>query len=48
MGIIQMGMNRLAEGKTVFVRAYDRFRYGKWEAVTSHFRRPPSSQGELF
>jgi hypothetical protein len=27
--------------KTVYVREYLRFRYGKWEAITSHFRRPP-------
>lgn len=27
--------------RTVHVRAYLRFRYGKWETVVSHFRRPP-------
>ncbi|MCW2282489.1 hypothetical protein M2323_000004 [Rhodoblastus acidophilus] len=27
--------------KTVFVREYDRRRFGKWEHVCSHFRRPP-------
>jgi len=30
-----------AREKTVYVRAYLRFRYGKWEDVTSHYRRPP-------
>lgn len=29
-----------AEEKTVFVRDYLRFRNGKWEDVSSHFRRP--------
>jgi hypothetical protein len=28
--------------KTVLIREYLRFRYGKWETVISHFRRPPS------
>jgi len=27
--------------KTVFVRAYDRFRLGKWEAVGQHWRSHP-------
>lgn len=27
--------------KTVSVRAYWRFRYGKWEYVKHHFRKPP-------
>lgn len=27
--------------KTVLVRYYLRLRHGKWEAVTSHYRRPP-------
>jgi hypothetical protein len=31
----------VAGEKTVFVREYLRCRYGKWEVVTSHFRRPP-------
>jgi hypothetical protein len=30
-----------AFGKTVHVREYLRLRYGKWETVISHFRRPP-------
>lgn len=29
------------DGKTVFVREYLRLRHGKWEDVTSHFRKPP-------
>lgn len=29
------------DGKTVYVRSYVRVRYGKWETVVSHFRRPP-------
>ena len=28
--------------KTVFVREYLRERFGKWETVTSHYRRPPN------
>ena len=32
----------LPDEKTVLVREYLRFRYGKWETVISHFRRPPS------
>ena len=28
-------------GRTVYVREYLRCRIGKWEAVTSHFRRWP-------
>lgn len=31
----------LTDGKTVFVREYLRFRYGKWEDVASHFRNQP-------
>ncbi len=31
----------LTDGKTVYVREYLRFRYGKWEDVASHFRKPP-------
>ncbi|MGJ7497185.1 hypothetical protein ACSFA8_19155 [Variovorax sp. RT4R15] len=27
--------------KSVFVRAYDRFRKGKWEQVCRHYRSPP-------
>jgi hypothetical protein len=27
--------------KTVYVRSYLRLRYGKWETVVSHSRRPP-------
>jgi hypothetical protein len=26
---------------TVYVRQYRRNRYGNWETVTQHFRRPP-------
>ena len=36
-----MGSNRTTGEKTVFVRQYDRFRYGKWERVISHFRSYP-------
>lgn len=34
-------INPMADGKSVYVREYLRFRYGRWEEVTSHFRRPP-------
>lgn len=34
-------LSQLGE-KTVFVRFYLRLRYGKWESVHSHYRRPPS------
>lgn len=36
-------MPNFADGadKTVYVRSYLRFRNGKWEDVTSHFRKPP-------
>lgn len=27
--------------RTVHVRAYHRFRFGKWEVVRAHFRSPP-------
>lgn len=27
--------------KTVYVRSYLRLRNGKWEDVSSHYRRPP-------
>ncbi len=27
--------------KTVYVRRYPRFRFGRWEDVTDHFRSPP-------
>lgn len=27
--------------KTVFVHAYSRFRFGRWESVISHFRSHP-------
>ncbi len=27
--------------KTVFVHAYNRFRFGRWESVISHFRSHP-------
>ena len=33
--------------KSVFVRAYRRFRLGKWESVCQHFRSHPG-QLELF
>ncbi len=36
-------VSRSDEEKTVFVREYLRCRYGKWETVVSHFRRPPRS-----
>ena len=31
--------------KTVYVREYHRFKNGKWEVVTSHFRKPRSKRG---
>jgi hypothetical protein len=31
----------LAGEKTVFVRSYLRHRFGSWETVCAHFRRPP-------
>ncbi len=31
----------VADEKTVHVRSYLRCRYGKWETVISHFRKPP-------
>lgn len=33
--------------KSVFVHAYDRFRFGKWEHVRQHWRSHPG-QLELF
>lgn len=39
-----MRYNRI---KDVFVRAYRRFRFGKWESVRQHFRSHPG-QLELF
>lgn len=27
--------------KTVYVRRYPRFRFGRWEDVTDHYRSPP-------
>jgi len=33
--------------KSVFVRAYDRYRKGQWEKVCKHWRSPPG-QLELF
>lgn len=27
--------------KTVYVHTYIRCRFGKWETVTDHYRRPP-------
>ncbi|QXI53868.1 hypothetical protein [Pseudomonas alvandae] len=27
--------------KSVYVRRYPRFRFGRWENVTDHFRSPP-------
>ena len=38
---------RYARIKDVFVRAYRRFRLGKWEDVCQHFRSHPG-QMELF
>lgn len=32
-----------ADEWTVFVHEYLRLRYGKWETVVSHFRRPPGT-----
>lgn len=29
------------QNKIVYVRCYQRFRYGMWETVRSHFRRWP-------
>lgn len=41
-----MGLSAETAGeKTVFVREYLRFRNGKWEDVTSHFRRPRRKRG---
>lgn len=31
-----------ANGRLVYVRAYQRRRYGRWEHVHSHFRKKPS------
>jgi hypothetical protein len=28
--------------KSVYVRRYPRFRFGRWEDVTDHFRSPPN------
>ncbi|SHI35798.1 MULTISPECIES: hypothetical protein [Pseudomonas] len=28
--------------KTVYVHRYSRYRYGRWEDVTDHFRSPPN------
>jgi hypothetical protein len=33
--------------KTVFVHGYDRCRNGQWEAVKSHYRRPPNRKKKL-
>ncbi len=30
-----------SRAKTVYVRRYPRFRFGRWEDVTDHFRSPP-------
>lgn len=32
---------KISTGKTVFVHAYSRFRFGRWESVISHFRSHP-------
>lgn len=32
----------LIVAKTVYVTAYWRFRYGRWESVRQHWRRPPT------
>ena len=37
-----MSMLSLLGEKTVHVRFYLRLRYGKWESVNSHYRRPPT------
>jgi hypothetical protein len=37
MQIIRTGM---PDEKTVFIRDYLRCRNGKWEEISSHFRRP--------
>ena len=37
-------MGAFVEGdgeKTVFVRSYLRLRFGNWESVRSHYRKPP-------
>lgn len=36
-----MGMFVTVGGKTVFVRDYLRHRFGRWEQVRSHLRKPP-------
>jgi hypothetical protein len=36
-----------AEAKTVEVREYLRCRNGKWEVVTSHFRKPRRKKCDL-
>lgn len=36
-----LGLSQKAKGWTVYVRQYLRLRYGRWETVISHFRRPP-------
>lgn len=40
-------MLRYRRLKVVFVRAYRRFRFGRWENVRQHFRSHPG-QLELF
>lgn len=40
-------MYRYRRLKAVFVRAYRRFRFGRWEYVRQHFRSHPG-QLELF
>jgi hypothetical protein len=37
-----MRVLKLFDEKTVHVRSYLRLRYGTWETVISHWRRPPS------
>ena len=42
-GVSRMEHDRHSEAaKVVYVRDYNRFRYGKWEHVSSHFRSWPS------
>lgn len=40
-------MRRYTKIKSVFVRAYHRFRFGRWESVCQHWRSHPG-QLELF
>jgi hypothetical protein len=33
---------RTCGAKSVYVRTYLRFRFGKWESVCDHYRDPPT------